>query len=129
MRRLGWLLIGMVLCSCTSSAQRLPMPDGYRVWVMNAREVYLANSEDVLIVGPKLVALGVSDHVIVTQNSSEDVTINGFANTPGYAVLDTRTGKFVAGLSMESMKDKVINLGVPIPEMRPASEWAGSERR
>lgn len=127
MRRLGWLLVGIVLFSCTSNAQRLLMPDGYRVWVMNAREVYLANSDDVLIVGPKLVAIGVSNQVIVTQSTSEYVTINGFTNTPGYAVLDTRTGNLIAGLSMDSMKDKVISLGVTIPEMRPASEWVGSE--
>jgi hypothetical protein len=115
--------IAVLLAGCHSSWQPTALTDGYQLMVMNSEEAYVANAEDELIFGPKIKAIGIAPGVIVVDCGPDEVVINGFANTVGFNLVDTKTGKVTKRLTLSEAQEALKSRGAALPEMREPSSY------
>lgn len=116
--RVMLLLLCLVLFSaCNAQQASRHLPNDYKVWVMNAREVYLADRNNELVIGPALRKIGVTKHHIVTFSEPSNPEYTGNLRTTGYSVLDVSTGKVSTGLSEQDVQVLLTNKGEIFPEM------------
>lgn len=123
MRALKIFFLVLGLASCGSSWQATPLGDGYQIMVMNSEEAYVASADNELILGPRINTIGIAPGMIVVDCGSDEVVINGFANTAGLNVIDTRTGSVSKGLTLSEAKKELSSRNVELPEMRKLSSY------
>lgn len=116
-----WMVV--LLAGCHSSWHPTPLTDGYQLMVMNSEEAYVANAADELILGPKIKAIGIAPGMIVVDCGTDEVVINGFANTVGFNLIDTKTGKVTKGLTLSEAQEAFKSSDAALPEMRKPSSY------
>lgn len=116
MRRLSILLL-ILVGACGSRPYQWQLPNGYTVFAANSTEVYVANAQRELLLGPSLKSVGISGDLIVVFCGWEPTVANGFRNTVGYSVLDTRTGQLVTGLNEQQANAEMRLRGQNMPEL------------
>jgi hypothetical protein len=122
MRALLYSLM-LVVAACSKAWEPTALADGYQVMVMNSQEVYVANSESELILGPRIETIGLAPGVIVVNCGRDEVVINGFANTVGFNLIDTQTGQITKGLALSDVEVTLKSRDIPMPEMRALSSY------
>ena len=90
---------------------------------MNSEEAYVADAGNELILGPKIEAIGTAPGVIVVNCGLDDVVVNGFANTVGLNLIDTRTGKITKRLTAAEAEQELASRNRSMPAMRPPSSY------
>ena len=111
------------ISSCASKKEFIELKNGYRLWSMNPEEIYIAQPDHELIVGPRLTRLGISGDLLVAFCTDETVIVNGFANTSGYSIVDTQSGELERGLSYAQLTDRLTALGVLDVKMEDVSHY------
>lgn len=119
---------GLLLCLALAASgcwrnDVAEMPNGYKIWVMNSREIYLANMSNELVVGFAIANVGVDRHIVVVECAERAVTVNGFSNMSGYTIVDTASGLIDAGLDRNAFERKAKEIGFPVSAMRPVSDF------
>jgi hypothetical protein len=117
------LFLVLALASCGRAWQAIPLGDGYQIMMMNSEEVYVAKADNELILGPRVNSIGIAPGVIVVDCGSDEVVINGFANTSGLNVIDTRTGAVRKRLTLDEARKELASRNIPVPEMRKLSSY------
>jgi hypothetical protein len=115
-----------VVSACTASNNDgvAPLVNGYKIWMMNSKEIYVGAPDDVLLVGPKLEELALVNSFIVGKCSLEDITINGFRNTKGYFLIDTKKKSTKVELSKEHVLIELKKLGIKeLPTLKSVKEY------
>lgn len=98
------------------------MPNGYSLRAMSSTEVYVANPQRELLLGPTVIAIGVvGDHVVAFCGWERRVA-NGFQNTIGYNIIDTRSGAVVRKLTEAEARAWMESQRLAFPSMRSPSE-------
>lgn len=98
------LLILSILAGCSESKNSVSLPDGFKIWVMNSKEVYLANAGDELLVGPYLKNVGLTKNYIVTTSLKADSNYTGKIETSGYSIIEIKSGRIFTHLSEIEVK-------------------------
>src|SRR5689334_18371244 len=116
-------IVVLVLCllGCAEHRDSANLVNGYRLLAMNPRELYVANSANELIVGPTIKTIGVTGNLIVANCGLEKRTVNGFENTTGYNIIDTRSGTVTKQLTEEGMRAQLRRLNAEVPKMQSPS--------
>jgi hypothetical protein len=109
--------------ACSKAWEPTALADGYQVMMMNSQEVYIANSENELILGPRIEKIGLAPGVIVVNCGRDKVVINGFANTVGFNLIDIQTGQVTKGLALSDVEAALKSRDIPMPEMRALSSY------
>ena len=121
---LSWLALLMLVAACERHPFATPLVGGYQILMMGGHEDYIANAQNRLILGPEIETIGIVSGVIVVNCGLKEGVTNGFANTVGYNLIDTRTGEVIKGLTAAEAEQKLRSRGSPMPEMRPPySYW------
>jgi hypothetical protein len=113
----------LLLAGCQHSWKPTPLADGYQIMVMNSQEIYIANADNELLLGPRIETIGAAPGVIVVNCGSEEVVVNGFANTVGLNLIDTSTGRVAKQLTPSQVEEELRSRNTPMPEMRPLSTY------
>jgi len=116
------LVLGVVAAGCWRQ-EVVELPNGYKVWAMNPREIYLANAKDELVVGFAIARVGIDSQTIVIECVNHAETVNGFANMSGYSIVDTNSGEIERGLDRETFERRAKEIEFPITAMRPVSDF------
>jgi hypothetical protein len=112
------LLILLATSACGRSDPPADLPGGYKVWIMNANEIYLANANNELIAGPALRKIGATQRHIVAWCEEPDKAYTGNVRTVGYSVVDLSNGSLSSGLTEEQAKKELTEEGSTFPEMK-----------
>ena len=91
--------------------------------VMSSEEVYVANAQNELILGPEIETIGIAPGVIVVNCGPNKIVADGLENTIGFNLIDTRTGVIWKSLTAAEAEQKLRSRGSSIPEMRPLSSY------
>jgi hypothetical protein len=91
--------------------------------IMNSEEVYVAKADNELILGPRIKTIGIAPGVIIVDCGSDEVVVNGFANTLGFNLIDTRTGAVRKGLTLDDVRKELASRNIAVPAMRELSSY------
>lgn len=114
------LLLLALPCGC-AHVDRAELLNGYTVWALSPAELYLAAPDNELIAGPKLKSVAISDPYVIAFCGWDRAEANGFENTVGYTVVDTRTGAIDRFLSEGSFSSAMRSRGVVVT-LEPARQ-------
>jgi hypothetical protein len=112
----------LMFAGCVGHRDTGNLVNGYKILAMNSAEIYVATPTDELIVGPTIRTIGIAGPVIVAYCGTEKTVANGFQNTTGYNVVNTRTGAVTLSLTEESMRAQLAALNIQVPKMQSPSE-------
>jgi hypothetical protein len=115
------LVSAFCLLGCAEHRDSANLVNGYKLLAMNPTELYVAKSANELIVGPTIETIGVSGDLIVANCGLEKRTVNGFENTTGYNIIDTRSGLVTKRLTEEGMRTQLGRLNKEVPKMQSPS--------
>lgn len=99
---LSSLVFMCLCCGCGGNDFAVGLQNGYRLWKMNANEVYLAKPDDVLVIGPKIVLLNTDKEFIFGLVERPERTHANMEIIPGYFLVDTKTHTLEKGLSKDA---------------------------
>lgn len=113
---LGLLCLG---CGCGGNDFTVDLQNGYRLWKMNANEVYIAQPDDYLIIGPKVVWLNTDKEYIFGLVEYPKRYSRMEVSTPGYFLVDTKNNTWEKGLSKDAWLIRLKACGISDePELR-----------
>ena len=112
------LLAVFVIAACMSRKDEGQLPNNYLVLAMGSTEVYVANPQRELILGPTLISVGVINNFVIAYCGWDTTERNGFANTVGYNILDTSDGRTVRKLSEAEARLWIESKGLHFPTMQ-----------
>ncbi len=115
--RILLMLLCLTLSACSARQASQHLPGGYNVWVMNAQEIYLADRNKELLVGPGLRSIGITKEHIVAFSDPPSSGYIGNLRTDGYSVLDVSTGDVSTRLSKQEAQALLTSKGESFPEM------------
>jgi len=118
-----WLLFACLASACTSAWEPVPLAGGYQIMVMNSQEAYIANADRELILGPSIKAIGVAEGVIIVDCGPEERLVNGFANTVGLNLIDTKNGTVMKRLTPPELERVFAGRHEEVPQMRELSVY------
>lgn len=124
MRWLALLCAG-ILAACVQRHDAAALIGGYQLLAMNPNEVYVANSEKELILGPTIESVGIIDSEIVVYCGWQQRSVNGFHNTVGYNVIDTKVGSVVKGLDEKAMMSALRGKNLAVPSLNSPAKYFG----
>lgn len=109
----------MLACTfgCADRAVTSPLPDGYKVWVMNSEEIYVSDADNELLVGPLLKQVGVTEHYIVTTSETAGPGYIGNLRTSGYSLIERSTRKVTTGMTEVEAKRQLSLTGGSMPAL------------
>jgi RHS repeat-associated protein len=113
----------VLLSGCAKAWEPIALADGYRIMEMNSKEVYVADSSNELVVGPTIESIGLAPGFIIVNCGTEERVVNGFANTVGFNLIDTKTGTVTKRLTKEQAVAELRTRGVNFPDMRPFASF------
>lgn len=117
MSRLTFLLF-LLLSGCLEHKDVRSLPNGYKIFSASSEEIYVLNSSDEALVGPVINSVGFVGDVIVVYCGWEKIVANGFQNTVGYNIVDTRKNAVIKNLSEEDVRSTLKNMNIEMPEMK-----------
>jgi hypothetical protein len=117
---LAFLTLSIVSCS---DPRPVELANGYQLWAMNPRELYVSKPDHELIVGPGLQRIAVHNNYILAYCADENQTSNGFANTKGYSIIDTLTGQVLDGLNQQEFESRLAGLKIPDSPLEDVSKF------
>jgi hypothetical protein len=118
------LALLILIAACERSEWKpTPLVGGYQIMVMSSEEVYVANADNELILGPEIETIGLAPGVIVVNCGLNKVAPEGRANTVGFNLVDTQTGVIWKGLTAAEAEQKLKSRKISMPEMRPLSSY------
>ena len=121
---LPWLMLLVLVAGCERRPWApTPLVHGYQIMIMNSDEAYIANAQNELILGTEIEAIGIGPGLIVVDCGRKEIVVNGFANTIGFNLIDTRNGELFKGLTAAEAEQKLRSRGNAMPEMRPLSSY------
>ncbi len=121
---LPWLGLLILIAACERRPWvPTPLVDGYQIMIMNPDEAYIADAQDELILGTEIEAIGIAPGVIVVNCGRKEIVVNGFANTIGFNLIDTRNKEIIRGLTAAEAEQILGARGSSMPEMRPLSSY------
>lgn len=91
----------LALVGCDSSSSPIPIVGGYQILAMNPSEVYVADANRELILGPTIRGIGIAGNIIVVDCGTEARVVNGFSSTVGINLIDITSGLVMKNLSHE----------------------------
>lgn len=121
MKALLFVLSVFIVTACYSRKDEGPLPNSYAVLAMGSTEIYVANPQRELLVGPTLISIGVTNNVVIAFCGWEATERNGFANTVGYNILDTKSGEIVRKLSEAEARTWIESRGLQFPVLESPS--------
>jgi hypothetical protein len=114
----------ILIAACERHPFATPLVGGYQILMMGGHEDYVANAQNELILGPEIETIGIVSGVIVVDCGLNEGVTNGFANTVGFNLIDTRNGEITKGLTAAEAEQELRSRGSSMPEMRPPySYW------
>jgi hypothetical protein len=122
MRVLVLVMSLLVSAGCTARKVEAPLPNGYSVLAMGSTEMYIADPQRELLFGPTLVSVGIVDEFVVAFSGWESTERNGFYNTVGYNILDTKSAQVVKKLTQEEARNWFSAKGLEMPALQSPSE-------
>lgn len=116
----------MLLCTlgCADRAVTRPLPDGYKVWVMNSEEIYVSDARNELLVGPLLKQVGVTERYIVTTSEVAGSSYIGNLHTSGYSLIERSTRRVMTGMTEVEAKRQLSQVGESMPELLDFKRYA-----
>ena len=118
-RQLALLGLLCLVCGCGGNDFTVDLQNGYRLWKMNANEVYIAQPGDSLIIGPKIVLLNTEEEYIFGFVERPQRYSNLVEITPGYFLVDTKNNTWEKGLSKDAWLIRLKTCGISSePELR-----------
>lgn len=105
-----------VLAGCGQAALA-SLPGGYKIWVMNSKEIYLSAQDNELVVGPALRKIGVTEHYIVTFSDKAGAEYIGNLKTSNYSLVNVQDGTITTDLSESDAKSALQKKGDAFPAM------------
>ena len=122
--RTSLLAFTLILMACGSASwEPVPLTDGYQLMVMNSKEVYVANAQNELLLGPRIQAIGMAPGIIVVDCGTEKVVVNGFENTTGLNMIETKTGAIRKDIAQADLEREMANRNERKPELRPLASY------
>jgi hypothetical protein len=115
------VIFALFVLGCSEHRDSANLVNGYKLLAMNPTELYVANSANELIVGPTIETIGVSGAIIVAYCGLEKRVVNGFENTMGYNIVDTRSGVVTKQLTEEGVRTQLGRLNIEVPKMQSPS--------
>jgi hypothetical protein len=112
-----------MLSGCDAQQEPVALINGYKLWAMNPHEIYIADDKDALLVGPGLQKIAIADDLIIAVCSQETFSSNGFANTRGYSILDTRKKLNMISLTEAQAHKNLSDSDVSSPTLRDVSDF------
>lgn len=109
----------MLACivGCTDRAVTRPLPDGYKVWVMNSDEIYVSDAGNELLVGPSLKKVGVTERHIVTTSDVAKPSYIGSLRTSGYSLIERSIRKVMTGMTEVEAQRELFQAGESMPAL------------
>ena len=120
MKKLIFVLV-LTAVGCMEHRDTGSLVNGYKLVAMNSSEIYIANPTDELIIGPTIKTVGITGDVIVAYCGMEKTVANGFENTRGYNIVDTRSGAVTTRLTEEGMRAQLSASNLKEPKMQSPS--------
>ncbi len=114
------LLLLFLLPACSKQKpgdEILPLPSGFNVWVMNDEEIYIANKNNELLVGPSLRRVAITHKFIIAFCDSPPDKFEGYPSTIGYNAINIETGMVKTNLSIEAVTDLLSKNDEKLPVM------------
>ncbi|MGV7166805.1 hypothetical protein ACDI35_11730 [Xanthomonas axonopodis pv. cajani] len=111
------LLTTLIFAGCSENKDPVSLPDGFKIWVMNSKEVYLSKADDELLVGPHLKDIGITETYIVTKSLKADSSYTGKIDTSDYSLVERRSGRVFTHLSRVEAKKILAERGENFPEI------------
>jgi hypothetical protein len=111
----------LMFAGCAARKDAASLPNYYSVLAMGSTEMYVADPQHELLLGPTLVSVGVVDQFVVAFCGWEASERNGFSNTVGYNILDTRSAQVVKKLSEEEARNWLSARGLEMPVLQSPS--------
>lgn len=102
---------------CADRAATTPLPDGYKVWVMNSEEIYVSDAGNELLVGPLLQQVGVTERYIVTTSEAAGPGYIGNLRTSGYSLIERSTRKVTTEMTEVEVKRQLSRTGESMPAL------------
>jgi hypothetical protein len=99
------------------------LPDGFKVWVMNSQEAYVSDANNVLLVGPRLRRIGVTEHYIVTTSDVAGPEYIGDLRTSGFSLIDRATGAVLSGMNEDDANRRLAHVGDAMPSLFEISSY------
>lgn len=102
------LLFVVLLTGCTkqkSENEIQTLPVGFNIWVMNDEEIYIANKNNELLVGPSLRNVAITNKFIIAFCDSPPDKFEGYTTTVKYSAIDITSGSVKTNLSVEAVKE------------------------
>lgn len=128
MRKFSVLLLLLIAMSgCGKNEPRTDLPGGYKIWIMNAHEIYLSKSDNELLVGPALRKVGVAQGHIVAWCDEPDKSYTGDVRTVGYSVIDLSSGSLSSSLTEDQAREQLKNQGSTFPEMKGIEAYSTTD--
>lgn len=121
---LGLLCLG---CGCGGNDFTVDLQNGYRLWKMNANEVCIAQPDNSLIIGPKIVLMN-TDKEYIFGLVEHPQRYSGLLDiTSGYFLVDTKNNTWEKGLSKDAWSIRLKACGISYePELkRPTRRFRG----
>jgi hypothetical protein len=116
MRKIIFLFL-LILLGCSEHKDSRELTNGYKVLAMAPTEVYIANPDSELVVGPTIESIGLVGDLVVAYCGWEKSSANGFENTVGYNIVDTRNKNLLKNLSENEMREELKRLNLTMPRM------------
>jgi len=121
------LFVLIAVSGCKKNDPQIDLPSGYKVWIMNANEVYLSRSDNELLVGPSLRKVGFTQRHIVAWCDKPDQVYIGNIRTVGYSIIDLSDGSLSPNLTVEQASEKLKNQGSVLPEMKGIEAYSAAD--
>lgn len=118
--------ISFALLFATACADRVAtkrLPDGFKVWVMNAEERYVSDSGNELLVGPLLKQVGVTEHYLVATSEAPGLAYSGHVKTSGYSVIERSPRHVSTGMTLLEAELQLARAGESMPEMLDYNQY------
>ena len=121
-RNLIFIII-LLIYGCHKYEFTIDLQNGYKLWRVSESELYIGNSEDVFVVGPRVESLEIAGDYIIGLviepkkfNSSMDIK-------PGYFLINTISNNVIKGLTKKEWDDKLKTYGITNkPNLRKATK-------
>jgi hypothetical protein len=121
------MILGRVICAvlfavfffsgCSADAPSERLPGGYKIWVMNAQEIYLSDKDDELLVGPALRTIGTTTSYIVAFCEPAPSGYQGNLRSSGYSLIKVKSGVVRTGLQLHDVERELNAAGEVMPKM------------
>ena len=110
---------------CAPQPRKSELPNGYKIYVMNAEEVYLGDSSGNLIVGPGLTRVGVTQRYLITFSEKPKTNyLNRAEFAGGFGIVDMSSGTVTAPTTESRVRGVLQRDRLKMPEMRGLDDYS-----